>query len=181
MMGGGDFRPSKMRAWEPRKQFSDLPTNRAMIRIVRHDQTERLVSHKICEYLACSAIMNVLVVECSGGNSRPSCPSGVGGGTLGNRKISSSGAGQIPNRRRRRSDTPSTRSKILIARQRRYPEVRLCRGRVRRACSTCGILRRPDHGSEVPICCLTMLASRRSMLPLASISARKLFSSVVWP
>ena len=74
-----------MRAWEPRK-FSDLPTNRAMIRIVRHDQTERLAPHKICEYLACSAIMNVLVVECSGGNSRPSCPSGVGGGTLGNRR-----------------------------------------------------------------------------------------------
>ena len=61
-----------------------------MIRVVRHDQTERLAAHKICEYLACSPGMNVLVVECSGGNSRPSCPSGVGGGTLGNRKISSS-------------------------------------------------------------------------------------------
>jgi hypothetical protein len=48
-----------------------------------HDPTERLAPHKICEYLACSPGMNVLVVECSGGNSRPSCPSGVGGGTLG--------------------------------------------------------------------------------------------------
>ena len=49
-----------------------------------------MAAHKICEYLACSPGVNVLVVECSGGNSRPSCPSGVGGGTLGNRKISSS-------------------------------------------------------------------------------------------
>ena len=169
-----------MPAWEPRKRLSDLPANRAMIRIVRHDQTERLAPDKICEYLACSPGTNVLVVECSGGNSRPSCPSGVGGGTLGNRKMSSSVADQIPNRRRRRSDTSSTSSKILVARQRRYPEARR-RGRACRARSTFAILRRPDHGSEVPICCLTMLASRRSMLPLASISARKLFSSVVWP
>ena len=73
-----------MRALEPENDLSNLRANRATIRIVRHDQPERLAPHKICEYLACSAIMNVLVVECSGGNSRPSCPSGVGGGPLGN-------------------------------------------------------------------------------------------------
>ncbi len=104
MTGEGfhDFRGSKMRRWGPRKRLSDLPTNRAMIRVVRHDQTERLAPHKICEYLACSPGTNVLVVECSGGNSRPSCPSGVGGGTLGNRKISSSVAGQSQDQRRHR-------------------------------------------------------------------------------
>jgi len=91
--GFQDFRRSKMQAWEPRKRMSDLPANPAMIRVVRHDQRERLAPRKICEYLACSLGTNVLVVECSGGNSRPSCPSGVGGGTLGNRKSSSSAAG----------------------------------------------------------------------------------------
>ena len=144
-----------------------------------HDRTERLAPHKICEYLACSAIMNVLVVECSGGNSRPSCPSGVGGGTLGNRKIASSVAGQSQIgagvvRTRLRPDRKFL-SRGNGATQKRH------RGRACRPCSTCAIFRRPDHGSEVPICSLTILASRRSMLPLASISARKLFSSVVWP
>ena len=169
-----------MRAWEPRKRLSDLPTNRAMIRIVRHDQTERLAPHKICEYLACSPGMNVLVVECSGGNSRPSCPSGVGGGTLGNRKISSSVAGQS------QTGAGIVRTRLRPARKflsRGNGATQKCAIEVghvdlaQRARSS----RRPDHGSEVPICRLTMLASRRSMLPLASISARKLFSSVVWP
>jgi hypothetical protein len=126
-----------MRRWE-RKRSSDLPTNRAMIRVVRHDQTERLAPHKICEYLACSPILNVLVVECSGGNSRPSCPSGVGGGTLGNRKIASSVAGQIPNRRRLRSDTSSNQlensCRTATALPRSAPSRSGCR-----PCSTCAI------------------------------------------
>ena len=100
-----------MRTEEPRKQLSDLPPNRATIRVMRHDQTERVAAHEICEYLACSTIMNVLVVECSGGNSRPSCPSGVGGGTLGNLKIASSAVGQS------QSGTDIVRTRLRSARK----------------------------------------------------------------
>ena len=95
-----------------------------------------MAPHKICEYLACSPGMNVLVVECSGGNSRPSCPSGVGGGTLRNRKISSSVAGQSQTagivRRRLRP------ARKFLSRQRRHPQVRH-RGRAYRPCSACAI------------------------------------------
>ena len=102
-----------------------------------HDQTERFAPHKICEYLACSPGMNVLVVECSGGNSRPSCPSGVGGGTLRNRKTSSSVAGQSQTSAGivRRCLRPARK---FLSRQRRHPQVRH-RGRTYRPCSTCAI------------------------------------------
>ena len=169
-----------MRALEPGRRLSDLSTDRAMVRVVRHDQTDRLAPHKICEYLACSPGMNVLVVECSGGNSRPSCPSGVGGGTLGNRRSlhpwpvkSQTGEGFV--------GTGLRPDRKFLSRGNGVTQKCATEGRACRPCSTCAIFRRPDHGSEVPICSLTILASRRSMLPLASISARKLFSSVVWP
>ena len=40
------------------------------------------IFRKYLEFFSCGAEVIVLIVGCSGGNSRPSCPSGVGGGTF---------------------------------------------------------------------------------------------------